>query len=90
MLCACSAGRPLICYHVYFLCLLFLFSAGEGVYQAVRIEFSLKTSCYATMALREVCEVDSSAAHQATFSKSMKSANAAAGGHDGASSQQSC
>lgn len=36
------------------------------------IEFSLPTSCYATMAIREVCEVDTSQAHQAIVSKDLK------------------
>eukprot|EP00117_Sycon_ciliatum_P031815 scpid29092/ scgid24817/ Pseudouridylate synthase 7 homolog len=43
--------------------------AEEAKYKAARVEFSLRTSCYATMAIREVCRIDTSQGHQRNMSK---------------------
>ncbi len=40
---------------------------SEGSLTALKVEFSLPSSCYATMALREVLKEDTSSAHQSTL-----------------------
>ncbi|XP_038054168.1 pseudouridylate synthase 7 homolog isoform X2 [Patiria miniata] len=40
---------------------------SDGKLSALRLEFTLSSSCYATMAIREVLKIDTSAAHQSTL-----------------------
>ncbi|XP_062611558.1 pseudouridylate synthase 7 homolog [Saccostrea cucullata] len=48
-------------------------SEPDGISNALKIEMSLPQSCYATMALREVLKIDTSAAFQSTLNQKARS-----------------
>ncbi len=43
------------------------YAVSDGKFRALKIELTLPSSCYATMAVREVLKTDTSAAHQASL-----------------------
>ncbi|XP_071810344.1 pseudouridylate synthase 7 homolog [Asterias amurensis] len=49
----------------------------DGQLRALRLEFTLSSCCYATMAIREVLKIDTSAAHQSTLNTTMDGATLA-------------
>lgn len=54
------------CISISFLIIVYFFLT-DGTIKALKIELSLPQSCYATMALREILKIDTSAAYQATL-----------------------
>lgn len=54
-----------LCISISFLITIYCFLT-DGTIKALKIELSLPQSCYATMALREILKIDTSAAYQAT------------------------
>lgn len=55
-----------LCISISFLITIYCFLT-DGTIKALKIELSLPQSCYATMALREILKIDTSAAYQATL-----------------------